>query len=288
MRKFKMLTAMGILATTMALTGCKTFGDNSQSNANQNQNGQQTAVSQVAYQLVTASPLLSNQGATKRAILPEHQDILDQVDNIEVFFYNTMDSIQAVQEASDRPEYEFKETVTYLVELDQTATLTYYYNSFEHIERDDGEISVETYMTGVLVTDTGEYQFKSQNETEEDWGESETSMETLIFTSNDRKSYVATERESEREGIENEESYLYRKVENLRVVESYELQLENEGNQNEKEAVFIQNGKTCYFKAYGRNGKEYIAIAIRENGKKEYVTYLKTTDANGVVDYVQI
>lgn len=279
---FGLIVAIG----AFALAGCHTPSPDGGNAGVSNKPQSSGEDAQVAFSLVTGAQMLPVSGM-KRAIDPEHQAILDEVNQLEVFFLNSEDSLQIVSEPSDRPEYESKEVITYADSLDTTATMTLYYNSFDTSDWDDVN-ETEINMRGVALIGQNEYPFTAESESETEIGESEFSLETRIYTSADRRSYIATERESESEGRESEESYTYVKVENMKTVETYSMSLENEHNAEEKEILLSQGGKSWYVKTFSRNGKTYISIATREQGQKTYVTYEQTVDAQGNIDYIKV
>ena len=285
----KIIAAIALLGTTLSLASCKGTGSNPNSSGT---NGDLTAQaeSQVAFQMVTASSLLPSLGTVNRAIDPAHQNILDRAQQIELFFLNTADSIKVTAQASDRPEYEHMEVVTYLDDVDETSRMTFYYNSFNHTEHDDwDEMESEAFMNGIVLVGDQELPFIAESEFEsEGWDEEESSLEVKIFTGETRRSFVSAKREIEMEDFEREESYVYTAVENGRVVESYELDRENDDGADETEINIVENGQIYAVKFLTRRGVTYIQIASRGPQGRDWATYERVENADGTYTYNQV
>lgn len=288
MRLKRILTA-GLVALALPLAGCGELSIGGGAGGAGGTIAGESAETRMAFQLATSTSMLSSVAGVKRAIDPEHERILDTIEQAEVFFLNTVDSIQVVSGVSDRAEYEHMETVTYAVSAEESETLTFYYNSFERTESEGfWETETEIYMRGVLATASGDLPFYAEEESETDRGEEETSFEVTVYTGEDRRSYVRSLMETEYEDGEYEETYEYTAVSMGQVVNSFVLDLEDEHGTEEKEVEIREGNSTYRVKMETRDGRTILKISAITSEGRVTAVYLRTTEADGSYTYERL
>ena len=285
MRAKKRILAGLLLLNALPLAGCTGFGFHVG-------DGEKTASedeAQMAFQLVTAASMVPGLADVQRAIDPEHQAIIDRVEEIEIFFLNSVDSIQISTETSDKSKYQVKEVVTYQVTADTTETLTFYYNTTVWTEVDSrSETETTTYLTGVVVIDSSELPFLAKREDEKDREEVENSTEVTVFTGEDRRSYIRSSVEMEEERDEYEESYEYTYVSMGKVVSSFELEMESERNSTEKEVEIREGDATYQVKIESTRGRTFIRIETGGSLGRTKARYERFTQQDGNYTYERI
>ena len=185
-------------------------------------------------------------------------------------------SVNSVESASDRPEYDHMLTVTTTDMRGNESVYILYYNATPVIDDDndkwddeddwDIETEEEFRIDGVLVYNDAEYDVRGEMENEVEGNESENEFEMTAF---DRvnNSKIVFEQSFEVEDGEYEEEYKYSYYENNRLVNSFEIEFENENGKEELDVTFIEGGG---------NG----------NWANTMVAYERETDGNG--DFISI
>ena len=226
------------------------------------------------------------------------QTILEQID---LMINTNKDQLKIEIVESDRDEYETKQLVTY-VDIDQSSkNLTLYYNSTveEETEVEDDEDKApeeeyekETKLEGIIVKDDKELLFDSELEIEKESDEQEQELKMNIYLTADKKNIIRCLQEYETEiedgKEEKEEKYSYTKIENGKKVSFYSFTREVEDD--ETEIKLVRNGQTHKIKMYEKNGKTFVRVALKVNGKETKVTlYEKVIDeVTNEITYVEV
>lgn len=266
-----------------------------------------------SYQLVTSSEMLPAQAAVsslrglKRAASTneaasdaEIEKLLGEID----LFVNNENGMTLQSKPSDKAEYEALDEITYVSLTGEKATVSMYYNvksTEEETETDDdddddkdsqhsgsGETEIESVMQGILVIDGKENPFLAKREAETEGGESEEELETRIFTSEDKKSFIRSKRslsqETEDGENETEYEYSYEILKDGNVTESFSLEREVEDGEEEIE-VKLKNGN-YFVKMEKEDGKTI--FVIRDKANNTTSRYRKTVAEDGTVTYQKI
>ncbi len=186
--------------------------------------------------------------------------------------------------ASDDPNYEVKQVITYTDINMQTSTITMYYNE-TIIEDDDwdddddddwdDEQEQESRIEGVILVDGVSYRMRGEKELEGD--EYEVNFRYIL----DETSYILVEQEIEL----GETEFAYSLVQNGREV--YEYSLEIEGNEVSLE---MESGRSEYemnFFLTSLDGKNLIGCRLENGHEKETIFFEKIVSPEGQVTYQQ-
>lgn len=185
-------------------------------------------------------------------------------------------SVNSVESASDRPEYDHMLTVTTTDMRGNESVYILYYNATPVIDDDndkwddeddwDIETEEEFRIDGVLVYNDAEYDVIGEMENEVEGNESENEFKMTAY---DRvnNSKIVFEQSFEVENGEYEEEYKYSYYENNVLVNSFEIEFENENGKEELDVTFIEGGG---------NG----------NWANTMVAYERETDGNG--DFISV
>lgn len=266
----------------------------------------------VSYQLVTSTALINDAKAVaklamKKAALPgveatQTTSVVDLLGQIDLFTVNADNALTVESKVSDRVEFESLEVISYTGLDGQTTQMSMYYNSFAvqdtDLDDDDEEdrledqlknkVEKDTRMEGVVVFGAVERAFLAEKEEESETGETEVELNTKIFTSDDKRSYILASRSQEEEienGVkETEFEYEYAIVENGIVKEAFSYSIEDENGQQEVE-VKVKNA------SYGvkmeiENGRTIFKVKDVSAGTTSF--YEKTINADGTVSYTEI
>ena len=205
--------------------------------------------------------------------------------------------VSNVQSESDREGYEIKEIVSYSDLEGNTLTYTMYYNrtlisteTETHDKHDHGfeegfeETESEYSLEGVMIIDGAEYAMEGRYETETSvkGEETEAYFKVVLGEGN----YVIMEQESE----DDEQSLVYKVVEENRVVEKTKFEYETERNETELKMSVEKNGSVSVikFSEESLKGVRIINVDALEDGSrisfKIYIT--QDEDGNDVYRYV--
>lgn len=185
-------------------------------------------------------------------------------------------SVNSVESVSDRPEYDHMLTVTTTDMRGNESVYVLYYNATPVIDDDDDkwddeddwdiETEEEFRIDGVLVYNDAEYDVIGEMENEVEGNESENEFKMTAYDrTNNAK--IVFEQSFEVENGEYEEEYKYSYYENNVLVNSFEIEFENEDGKEELDVTFIEGGG---------NG----------NWANTMVAYERETDING--DFISV
>lgn len=185
--------------------------------------------------------------------------------------------------ASDDPNYQVKQVISYTDINMQTSTITMYYNETIIEDNDwddddddwDDEQEQESRIEGVVLVDGVSYRMRGEKELEGD--EYEVNFRYIL----DETSYILVEQEIER----GETEFAYSLVQNGREV--YEYSLEIEGNEVSLE---MESGRSEYemnFFLTKLDGKNLIGCRLENDHEKETIFFEKIVSPEGQVTYQQ-
>lgn len=185
--------------------------------------------------------------------------------------------------ASDDPNYQIKQVISYTDINMQTSTITMYYNETIIEDNDwddddddwDDEQEQESRIEGVVLVDGVSYRMRGEKELEGD--EYEVNFRYIL----DETSYILVEQEIER----GETEFAYSLVQNGREV--YEYSLEIEGNEVSLE---MESGRSEYemnFFLTTLDGKNLIGCRLENDHEKETIFFEKIVSPEGQVTYQQ-
>lgn len=185
--------------------------------------------------------------------------------------------------ASDDPNYQVKQVISYTDINMQTSTITMYYNETIIEDNDwddddddwDDEQEQESRIEGVVLVDGVSYRMRGEKELEGD--EYEVNFRYIL----DETSYILVEQEIER----GETEFAYSLVQNGREV--YEYSLEIEGNEVSLE---MESGRSEYemnFFLTTLDGKNLIGCRLENDHEKETIFFEKIVSPEGQVTYQQ-
>lgn len=185
--------------------------------------------------------------------------------------------------ASDDPNYQVKQVISYTDINMQTSTITMYYNETIIEDNDwddddddwDDEQEQESRIEGVVLVDGVSYRMRGEKELEGD--EYEVNFRYIL----DETSYILVEQEIER----GETEFAYSLVQNGREV--YEYSLEIEGNEVSLE---MESGRSEYemnFFLTTLDGKNLIGCRLENDREKETIFFEKIVSPEGQVTYQQ-
>lgn len=280
MKKILSLVALSVLGVSLA--SCSNSNNSNYLGVNNTINTKQI----VGYQMVTSSTLLTNNttiSLVKRAASEIDQTILF-LGSLDLALNNSKESLKIESVVSDKEEYQTKEVVYFTDLQNKEANLIIYYNSINNTSVEDDEKEEKNIITGILVKENKEYYFNSVKEIEEEKDESDYEIETKIFTSEDKKSYVYTSISRGIETNEIEEEYEYKVIKNNREVSSYSYSKEVEDNEIEIELEY--DNKEYEVTEFSKDNKQYIKIEEKaDDSKKVIKVYEKVTLEDGTVTY---
>lgn len=280
MKKILSLVALSVLGASLA--SCSNFNNSNYLGVNNTINTKQI----VGYQMVTSSTLLTNNttiSLVKRAASEIDQTILF-LGSLDLALNNSKESLKIESVVSDKEEYRTKEVVSFTDLQNKEANLIIYYNSINNTSVEDDEKEEKNIITGILVKENKEYYFNSVKEIEEEKDESDYEIETKIFTSEDKKSYVYTSISRGIETNEIEEEYEYKVIKNNKEVSSYSYSKEVEDNEIEIELEY--DNKEYEVTEFSKDNKQYIKIEEKaDDSKKVIKVYEKVTLEDGTVTY---
>ena len=280
MKKILSLVALSVLGASLA--SCSNSNNSNYLGVNNTINTKQI----VGYQMVTSSTLLTNNttiSLVKRAASEIDQTILF-LGSLDLALNNSKESLKIESVVSDKEEYQTKEVVSFTDLQNKEANLIIYYNSINNTSVEDDEKEEKNIITGILVKENKEYYFNSVKEIEEEKDESDYEIETKIFTSEDKKSYVYTSISRGIETNEIEEEYEYKVIKNNKEVSSYSYSKEVEDNEIEIELEY--DNKEYEVTEFSKDNKQYIKIEEKaDDSKKVIKIYEKVTLEDGTVTY---
>lgn len=280
MKKILSLVALSVLGVSLA--SCSNSNNSNYLGVNNTINTKQI----VGYQMVTSSTLLTNNttiSLVKRAASEIDQTILF-LGSLDLALNNSKESLKIESVVSDKEEYQTKEVVSFTDLQNKEANLIIYYNSINNTSVEDDEKEEKNIITGILVKENKEYYFNSVKEIEEEKDESDYEIETKIFTSEDKKSYVYTSISRGIETNEIEEEYEYKVIKNNKEVSSYSYSKEVEDNEIEIELEY--DNKEYEVTEFSKDNKQYIKIEEKaDDSKKVIKVYEKVTLEDGTVTY---
>lgn len=280
MKKILSLVALSVLGVSLA--SCSNSNNSNYLGVNNTINTKQI----VGYQMVTSSTLLTNNttiSLVKRAASEIDQTILF-LGSLDLALNNSKESLKIESVVSDKEEYQTKEVVSFTDLQNKEANLIIYYNSINNTSVEDDEKEEKNIITGILVKENKEYYFNSIKEIEEEKDESDYEIETKIFTSEDKKSYVYTSISRGIETNEIEEEYEYKVIKNNKEVSSYSYSKEVEDNEIEIELEY--DNKEYEVTEFSKDNKQYIKIEEKaDDSKKVIKVYEKVTLEDGTVTY---
>ena len=280
MKKILSLVALSVLGVSLA--SCSNSNNSNYLGGNNTINTKQI----VGYQMVTSSTLLTNNttiSLVKRAASEIDQTILF-LGSLDLALNNSKESLKIESVVSDKEEYQTKEVVSFTDLQNKEANLIIYYNSINNTSVEDDEKEEKNIITGILVKENKEYYFNSVKEIEEEKDESDYEIETKIFTSEDKKSYVYTSISRGIETNEIEEEYEYKVIKNNKEVSSYSYSKEVEDNEIEIELEY--DNKEYEVTEFSKDNKQYIKIEEKaDDSKKVIKVYEKVTLEDGTVTY---
>ncbi len=280
MKKILSLVALSVLGASLA--SCSNFNNSNYLGVNNTINTKQI----VGYQMVTSSTLLTNNttiSLVKRAA-SEIDQTISFLGSLDLALNNSKESLKIESVVSDKEEYQTKEVVSFTDLQNKEANLIIYYNSINNTSVEDDEKEEKNIITGILVKENKEYYFNSIKEIEEEKDESDYEIETKIFTSEDKKSYVYTSISRGIETNEIEEEYEYKVIKNNKEVSSYSYSKEVEDNEIEIELEY--DNKEYEVTEFSKDNKQYIKIEEKaDDSKKVIKVYEKVTLEDGTVTY---
>ena len=280
MKKILSLVALSVLGASLA--SCSNFNNSNYLGGNNTINTKQI----VGYQMVTSSTLLTNNttiSLVKRAA-SEIDQTISFLGSLDLALNNSKESLKIESVVSDKEEYQTKEVVSFTDLQNKEANLIIYYNSINNTSVEDDEKEEKNIITGILVKENKEYYFNSIKEIEEEKDESDYEIETKIFTSEDKKSYVYTSISRGIETNEIEEEYEYKVIKNNKEVSSYSYSKEVEDNEIEIELEY--DNKEYEVTEFSKDNKQYIKIEEKaDDSKKVIKVYEKVTLEDGTVTY---
>lgn len=280
MKKILSLVALSVLGVSLA--SCSNSNNSNYLGVNNTINTKQI----VGYQMVTSSTLLTNNttiSLVKRAA-SEIDQTISFLGSLDLALNNSKESLKIESVVSDKEEYQTKEVVSFTDLQNKEANLIIYYNSINNTSVEDDEKEEKNIITGILVKENKEYYFNSVKEIEEEKDESDYEIETKIFTSEDKKSYVYTSISRGIETNEIEEEYEYKVIKNNKEVSSYSYSKEVEDNEIEIELEY--DNKEYEVTEFSKDNKQYIKIEEKaDDSKKVIKVYEKVTLEDGTVTY---
>ena len=280
MKKILSLVALSVLGVSLA--SCSNSNNSNYLGVNNTINTKQI----VGYQMVTSSTLLTNNttiSLVKRAA-SEIDQTISFLGSLDLALNNSKESLKIESVVSDKEEYRTKEVVSFTDLQNKEANLIIYYNSINNTSVEDDEKEEKNIITGILVKENKEYYFNSVKEIEEEKDESDYEIETKIFTSEDKKSYVYTSISRGIETNEIEEEYEYKVIKNNKEVSSYSYSKEVEDNEIEIELEY--DNKEYEVTEFSKDNKQYIKIEEKaDDSKKVIKVYEKVTLEDGTVTY---
>lgn len=199
------------------------------------------------------------------------------------------DCLNYVISDSDREEYEFMETVSYGDLEGNTISYTMYYNRtllLEETKNHHGKEESESVYTieGIMIIDGTEYALEGFSETESEGDETES--EAYFKVTLGEGSYVLMEQEIE----DDEQSLVYKIVEDHKVVEETKFEYELEEGETEVKMSVKKDGSAFVlkFKEEIEDGLRVIKVEAQEDGNrvsfKIYIT--QDEEGNDVYRYV--
>lgn len=255
-------------------------------------NGDTAKESIYAFEAVTSIGLLSEAKASMnpqglRKAISLDQDFIDSLNTYLPTIESALkgESLLTNTEvmASDDPNYQVKQVISYTDINMQTSTITMYYNETiiedndwddDDDDRDD-EQEQESRIEGVILVDGVSYRMRGEKELEGD--EYEVNFRYIL----DETSFVLVEQEIER----GETEFAYSLVQNGREV--YEYSLEIEGNEVSLE---MESGRSEYemnFFLITLDGKNLIGCRLENDHEKETIFFEKIVSPEGQVTYQQ-
>lgn len=304
------LIGLGVLvAGIIALASCS-------NNANQPSDGgipggsitQTQSKSAIGYQLVTSSALIdqtSTSPARKLArniknatdVVTDDSDVVSLLNQLDVFASNKDDSVRVESKESDREGYTSLDVITYKGLSDKDETISMYYNVVDQKndqddddddDKDEQEQEIETRMEGIMVSGDVENAFFAKKEEETDTEETESSLSTRIYTSEDKKSYIDSVRKYEEETedgkTETELTFEYKIVENGNVAKQFSYDFEVEDGEEEID-VHFGDGR-FFVKMENENGKTIIRVKDKTTGETK--RYQKVAKEDGTYTFEEI
>lgn len=189
--------------------------------------------------------------------------------------------------ASEREEYQFKTTVSYLDLNGRTHTYEMHYDKtlIADDDDDDDENEEEYAIRGVMVIEGIDYAISGERETEQERGESESETEFVVQLGEGRR--IVVEQSFEREHDEVEQEYSYTIYENGRKLEHSSFEYESEDGETEVKMTMTKDGQTeaFYFTREKVRGRE--VMILRTGVGKDSQSYRVTpvTDGDGNTRY---
>lgn len=255
-------------------------------------NGDTAKESIYAFEAVTSIGLLSEANASMNQQGLRKAISLDQafIDSLNTYLPTIESALKGESlltntevMASDDPNYQVKQVISYTDINMQTSTITMYYNETIIEDNDwddddddwDDEQEQESRIEGVVLVDGVSYRMRGEKELEGD--EYEVNFRYIL----DETSYILVEQEIER----GETEFAYSLVQNGREV--YEYSLEIEGNEVSLE---MESGRSEYemnFFLITLDGKNLIGCRLENDHEKETIFFEKIVSPEGQVTYQQ-
>lgn len=290
-----------LIAVVVALGGSFLLGACSPNSNPSDQSGSQALLNQknaFSYQLVTSTEWLSTAPASLNAIkkAPANDQERVLLEKIDLVASNDPSAITLASKTSDKAEYASLDEITYKGLDGQNATVQMYYNvvrSQTETENDRNSSAVETeqesYLEGILVIAGQENPFQAKREVETEVDESEEKLETRIFTSADKRSYIRSERsvsqEVENAGTESEYSYSYEVFTNGTQTETFSFEKEIEANEAEETEIKSSTGDV-FVKMESENGRTIYVVRYKDTNVTD--RFEKVIGADGSVSYEKL
>lgn len=254
-------------------------------------NGDTAKESIYAFEAVTSIGLLSEANASMNPQGLRKAISLDQtfIDSLNTYLPTIESALKGESlltntevMASDDPNYQVKQVISYTDINMQTSTIIMYYNETIIKDNDwdddddwDDEQEQESRIEGVVLVDGVSYRMRGEKELEGD--EYEVNFRYIL----DETSFVLVEQEIER----GETEFAYSLVQNGREV--YEYSLEIEGNEVSLE---MESGRSEYemnFFLTTLDGKNLIGCRLENDHEKETIFFEKIVSPEGQVTYQQ-
>lgn len=194
--------------------------------------------------------------------------------------------------ASEREEYQFKTTVSYLDLNGRTHTYEMHYDKtlIADDDDDDDETEEEYAIRGVMVLEGIDYAISGERETEQERGESESETEFVVQLGEGRR--IVVEQSFEREHDEVEQEYSYTIYENGRKLEHSSFEYESEDGETEVKMTMTKDGQTeaFYFTREKVRGREVMILrtGVGKDSQSYYVTPVTDGDGNTRYEYQPI
>lgn len=214
----------------------------------------------------------------------EKSIIIDNLEVVENMLAGGM--IKSEETTSDKDGYSTMYTITTTNLSGKQDSYKFYFSQTEIIDYDDDDDDLfdkdnekEYALNGIVIFDNVEYKMTGNKEIEDD------EMEMSFKVYKDQSNYVVIEQESEN----NEQGFEYTHYENGKKV--FESEFEYEVGRNGKIEVEFEQKTTTSNSKYKfeytiKDGKKYVIVKIKENGKTSTALIEIVSDEQGNIYYI--